>query len=162
MITTATTASSVGTYPISIAVGTLTAVNYDFPAANLVGNSLTINPAHLTVTADPKTKIYSQDNPPLTYQISGFANGHTMSEVTGSPSVITTATDISNAGTYPITVGRRDPLCHQLRLPQPRQRQAHDQQGSSHRHRRQRRNALWRDRPGSHRNDHRLRQRRHI
>ena len=53
--TTATNLTSVGNYTITSSVGNLTAANYDFVAAN---GSLTINKAHLTVTADDQSRTY--------------------------------------------------------------------------------------------------------
>ncbi len=49
LTTTATASSGVGTYPITIAKGTLSAANYDFP--KLVNGTLTVTKAQLTVTA---------------------------------------------------------------------------------------------------------------
>jgi len=48
--TTATAASSLGSYPISIAASTLSAANYDFPAANFVGSTLTVTAPLVTMT----------------------------------------------------------------------------------------------------------------
>jgi hypothetical protein len=100
--TTATSFSPVGTYPIAIALGTLTATNYDFP--NLVGGTLTVNKAHLTVAAVPASSTYGGPIPPLSATISGYVNGDGPDVVTGSPVVSTTATPASHAGAYPITV----------------------------------------------------------
>src|SRR5262249_20268981 len=88
----------------SIAAGTLDAANYDFPGANLVGNTLTITKAHLTVTADPQTKAFGAAVPSLTYRISGFVNGNTSSVVADAPKVTTTATAASSLGSYPISI----------------------------------------------------------
>src|SRR5262249_25332653 len=51
--TPATQSSGVGTYPITVSQGTLSAANYDFPAGNLVNGTLTINAAPLTGTVTP-------------------------------------------------------------------------------------------------------------
>lgn len=53
-----------------------------------VAATLTIGKAHLTVTADNKTKVYGAPNSTLTYSITGFVNGQTLatSGVTGSAS----------------------------------------------------------------------------
>jgi hypothetical protein len=100
--TSATSASPAGTYPITVAAGTLSAANYDFP--NLVNGTLTINRAHLTVTADAKSMLYGGSMPVLTATITGFVNGDTVAVVSGSSSLSTTATSSSPAGSYPITV----------------------------------------------------------
>src|SRR5205814_1284888 len=97
--TTATTASGVGTYSIT-ASGAVAGGNYTISYAN---GSLTVTPALLTVTADDKTKAYGAANPALTVRYSGFVNGDTAASLTTPPTVSTTATTVSTAGTYPIT-----------------------------------------------------------
>ena len=66
--------------------------------------TLTVNKATLTVTADDKTKQEGEQNPTLTVSYSGFVNGDNASVLTTQPTVSTTATTDSPAGTYPITV----------------------------------------------------------
>jgi hypothetical protein len=100
--TTATSFSPVGAYPIAIAAGTLTATNYDFP--NLVAGTLTVNKAHLTLTASPASSTYGAQIPPLGATISGYVNGDGPSVVSGSPLVSTSATPSSAVGSYAITV----------------------------------------------------------
>jgi hypothetical protein len=103
---TATATSPVaGVYVITGSTGTLAATNYTFAAANGV---LTINKAHLTVTADDKTREYGKVNPVFTTTITGFVNGEDASvasaNVTGSATGSSTATVTSPAGaTYTIT-----------------------------------------------------------
>ena len=62
--------------------------------------SLTANitPAPLTVTADDKSKVAGQSNPPLTYTVTGYVNAETASVLTGSPVLNTAATGSSPAG----------------------------------------------------------------
>jgi hypothetical protein len=101
--TPATVASGVGSYPITIAPGTLAAPNYDFP--NLVAGALSVTPAPLTITADDQSRAVGEPNPPLTASYSGFVNGDGPSSLT-SPAVLTTTADTNSpAGAYPITVG---------------------------------------------------------
>ncbi len=100
--TTATAASHVGSYPITIDTGTLSAANYDITQFD--SGTLTINQAALTVRADHQTKVYGQTLPNLTATFSGFVNGDTLAVVGGAPSLSTTATAASPVGTYPITV----------------------------------------------------------
>jgi hypothetical protein len=100
--TTATTASGVGTYPIDVSAGTLSAANYTFA---FVDGTLTITPATLFVTADNKTMVYGATVPALTDTITGFVNGDTSSVVSGKASLSTTATSRSEVGNYAITVG---------------------------------------------------------
>ncbi len=97
-----TSASSAGSYTITVTVGSLSAANYDFP--NLVNGTLTINKAHLTVTANVKSMVYGGSVPALTATISGFVNGDTSSVVSGTPGLSTPASSASSAGSYTITV----------------------------------------------------------
>jgi MBG domain (YGX type)/Bacterial Ig-like domain (group 3) len=100
--TSAVTGDPVGAYPIRVAVGTLSAANYDFP--NLVSGTLAINKAHLTVTANPSSTTYGTAPTGLSATITGFVNGDNASVVSGSPLLSTTETDTSGVGTYPIDV----------------------------------------------------------
>src|SRR2546428_13910237 len=71
--------------------------NYNVTATN---GTLTINKKDATVTADPKSKTYGDDNPTLTATVVGEVTG-------GDPinySLSTTAVKFSNAGDYAITV----------------------------------------------------------
>ena len=88
--------TNAGSYTV---IGTINDANYQGSATN----TLVINKAALTVTADNKTKIYGTTNPPLTASYNGFVGGENAS-VLSSPVVLsTTATTTSGAGTYPIT-----------------------------------------------------------
>jgi len=96
----------VGSYAITVVdAGTLSAANYDFPAANFVNGSLAITPANLTVTANNVSRPVGTANN-LTYTITGFRNGQTVatSDVTGLPTLSTSATTLSPANPYPITI----------------------------------------------------------
>jgi uncharacterized repeat protein (TIGR01451 family) len=97
--TTATAASAVGNYPITPAVGTLTAANYTFI---FVPGTISVTPATLTVTANNQTKPYGASMPPLTATITGFVNGDTIAVVSGSAAVSTAATATNAPGAYPI------------------------------------------------------------
>ncbi|MFI5458998.1 MAG: MBG domain-containing protein, partial [Isosphaerales bacterium] len=85
LTTTATSASGVGQYPITVGQGTLTAANYVF--TNLVGATLTITKATLTITANDASKVYGDPVPTLQYAVTGFVNGDTNSAVSGTPSL---------------------------------------------------------------------------
>ena len=61
---------NVGTYAIT--QGSLAAQNYTIA---YTGANLSITPASLSVTADPKSKTYGTNDPALTYAASGFVNG---------------------------------------------------------------------------------------
>jgi protocatechuate 3,4-dioxygenase beta subunit len=83
---------------------------YASDTTQFIGSSTTtafsqaVTPAHLTITADNKGKVYGASLPALTFTLSGFVNGDTASVVSGSPTLTTTATSASGVGSYPITV----------------------------------------------------------
>jgi ribosomal protein L18E len=101
--TTATQFSNVGTYAITVTLGSNP--NYNVTATN---GTLTINKAHLTVTADNKSVQYSDPLPTLTATITGFVPPDTVAVLSGNPAVSTAAAitfyntgGVSNApGTY--------------------------------------------------------------
>ncbi len=99
--TTATSNSPVGIYPISVTNGTLAATNYKFSFSD---GALTVGQATLQVTANNQTRPFGASNPTLTYNISGFLGTDTVSVVSGTPNVSTTATPTSPVGSYPITL----------------------------------------------------------
>ena len=96
----------IGSYSITCTQGTLSAGNYDFPAANFALGALMITPAHLTVTADPKSRPFGAVDPKFTGTASGFVNGENLgtSGVTGSAACTTTAGALSSVlgGPYSI------------------------------------------------------------
>jgi hypothetical protein len=91
--TTATTASDIGTYPITAAIGTLAATNYSF--ATFVPAQLTVTAAAITVELSGLAQTYDGQPKPVT--------------VTTTPAGIATtvtyaqsATVPTNAGSYPV------------------------------------------------------------
>lgn len=97
-----TTSTGAGSYPGAvIAAAVSTNLNY---TVTVVPATLTVTKAVLTVTADNKSIIAGAAIPALTYTITGFVNGDLASVVSGTPSLATTATASSPAGTYPITI----------------------------------------------------------
>src|SRR5262249_10298609 len=66
-----------------------------------------VNPAVITVTASPASRLYGQPNPAFSPSYSGFVLGQglTSAGITGAPTLGTAATATSDVGTYPITVG---------------------------------------------------------
>ena len=96
--TTATAASSVGSYVIT-ASGAASA-NY---AITYSSGSLTVTPAALTIGAVNKSKVYGAAMPTLTASYSGFVNGDTVASLTTQPTLSTTATAASSVGSYVIT-----------------------------------------------------------
>lgn len=102
--TTATTSSSIGTYPVSITQGKLVASDYGYKLAFKAG-TLTVSPSdYLNITADNKTRRYGDANPAFTYTATGFVNGDTASILNGfTVNFATTAALNSPVGTYSIT-----------------------------------------------------------
>ncbi len=96
--TFATNASDAGTYSISLSGGF--AQNYSF---NLVEGTLTINKAELTISADNKSKVQGEANPPLTMSFAGFVNGEDENDI-NLPSISTTADKSSKVGSYAISL----------------------------------------------------------
>jgi sugar lactone lactonase YvrE len=88
----------------AIAAGTLTAAASTTGVTGTASFSLSATQVALTVTATSITVPYGQPIPALTYAITGFVNGDTSSVVTGTPMEMTTATQGSAPGTYPITI----------------------------------------------------------
>lgn len=86
-----------GTYAISKNTYTYGS-NY---AETFVGTNLIITPASLTITADNKSKNYSDATPTLTVTYTGFVNGDLAPATL--PTISTTAITSSPFGTYPIT-----------------------------------------------------------
>ncbi|MEA5140589.1 NHL domain-containing protein [Arcicella rigui] len=75
-----------------------------YDIAKNVSQSLTVNPAIVTITADNKSKVVGTANPTLTFTMKGFVNTETQSVLTSQPTISTTATNNSVVGAYPITV----------------------------------------------------------
>jgi hypothetical protein len=101
------TTASFSTSALAVASHPITAVysgdgNYNGATSAVL--TQVVNQATLTVTANSLSRAYGVANPALTYTITGFVNGDTASVVTGSPTLTTTATTASSAGTYPIAV----------------------------------------------------------
>jgi hypothetical protein len=98
--TDATTASHVGTYAITVRGAE--AADY---AIGYAPGTLTVTAATLTIAANDQTKVYGAPLPALTVSYSGWVNGDTAASLTKAPAIVTTATEPSQVGTYPITVG---------------------------------------------------------
>jgi hypothetical protein len=93
-----TVPTSAGSYTV---VGTINDTNYQGSTTG----TLVISKATLTVTADNKSKMCSQINPPLTASYSGFVNDENANALSSPVILNTTATTTSGAGKYPITAG---------------------------------------------------------
>ncbi len=106
---TATTASVAGgpytITPSAATGGTFNLGNYNITYAT---GLLTVNKAHLTVTAGNASRLYGAANPTFTTTVSGFVNGEsatTAAGYTGSGSATTTANAATNVGAAVITAG---------------------------------------------------------
>jgi hypothetical protein len=99
--TTATAASSVGSYTINAALTGVSATNY---TATVTTALLTVTPATLTAAANNLSRPVNSANPPLTYGVTGYVNGDTSSILSGVPGLSTTAVMSSIVGNYPITI----------------------------------------------------------
>ncbi len=98
--TTATAASHVGAYPITVSGGV--APGYQI---NDVNSTLTVLPAPLTVTADNQMMFAGLPIPLLTAGYAGFIKTDTVAALTTLPKLSTTATSASPPGVYPIVAG---------------------------------------------------------
>ena len=96
---TATSSSSVGTYPITIAAGTIPTHNVTY-----VDGLLTIDPAPLTITAQNMRREQGEANPDFIANYEGFRNSEDESVLTTQPSFTCLATPESSVGTYEIVV----------------------------------------------------------
>ena len=90
---------SVSASPYSIGQGTLaTTGNY---VISFSGSVLTINPAPLSVTANPKSKVYGAADPAFTISFAGFVNGDTAAALGGA--LVFVRAPGENVGSYAIT-----------------------------------------------------------
>ena len=71
---------------------------------NQLTQTITIEKAVLTATADNKNRIVGADNPALTVTLTGFVNGENVGDLTANPVAGTLADNSSPAGVYDITV----------------------------------------------------------
>lgn len=100
---TATTPVLGSPYTITSAAGTLQSNNYDFTYKT---GTLTITPAPLSVGIINPSRGYGEENPAFVAVYNGFKNNETLatSDLTGTPSISTTADALSPVGDYPVSV----------------------------------------------------------
>jgi hypothetical protein len=80
----------------------------NYSLENTTGLAASISKAPLTVTADNKSRLFGQTNPPLTTSVSGFVNGETATTAagfTGAGSATTLADTSTPSGTAAILAG---------------------------------------------------------
>lgn len=94
--TTATSHSSVGTYPSSCSG----AVDANYTISYMTG-TVTVAAVPLTITASSATMTYGGTVPAITPSYAGFVNGDTAASLTTPPTCSTTATSHSAIGSYP-------------------------------------------------------------
>lgn len=97
----ATASSPVGSYFL-----TAESVSPNYQIRNLTSGFLEITPRPVTITFFDGSRIFGQSNPAFSFQLGGrgLGGGDTFESVlTGNPGV-TTATPLSNVGSYPITL----------------------------------------------------------
>ena len=98
LATSATSASPVGSYPIT--ENTLAATG-NYTIGTFVGANVTVSPALLTVTAASQRMTYGGSVPALTYTYAGLVSGDKSATFSGA--LATSATSVSPKGNYPIT-----------------------------------------------------------
>lgn len=79
-------------------------------------NVITVTKALLVITAENKSKVYGQVNPPLTASYSAFANGETSADLDTPVSLSTSATTSSPVGAYPIIATGASDANYQITL----------------------------------------------
>ena len=95
----ATSTSPVGTYPITIAKGSVENKNL-----SLVNGTLTIVKAPLTISAGSYTKKQGEKNPEFSATYSGFKNGETSAVLIKQPTFTTDVTTSTSSGQYLVKV----------------------------------------------------------
>lgn len=95
----ATKESPVGTYAIVVKQGTVK--NYNVTFAN---GTLTVTKSPLTISAGTYTKRQGDPMPEFKAAYDGFKNNETEDVLTKKPVIMTTATESSAPGEYPVTV----------------------------------------------------------
>ena len=102
-----TSTSNVGSYGITYANGALTSsMGYNIVVAPTNNTAITVNKAHLTVTANNQSRSYGSADPSFTDTITGFLNGQNIGVVSGSAGNSTPGTDTATSAagnTYAIT-----------------------------------------------------------
>ncbi|MCB8994199.1 MAG: gliding motility-associated C-terminal domain-containing protein [Bacteroidales bacterium] len=99
--------SLVGEYPVIFVGGEDN--NYEFSYINAV---LTITKANLTFIADNKSRGYLEENPVLSYTVSGLQGTDDLSVLDILPEITTTALQNSDAGDYPISLSGGNDNCY--------------------------------------------------
>ena len=99
IVTEATATSNAGNY--SITPEGAQSNNYDF---TYTAGTLTIKQRPLSVKANSLSRVYGENNPKFTIEYTGFVNDETEDVLDAIPTISTTATVQSKAGSYDIRV----------------------------------------------------------
>ncbi len=99
IITSATSTSDIGTYPIIIR--NADPMNYNIAYKDGV---LSIEKAELTMRVNNASRLYGDENPQFTVSYIGLKNGENEPAWTNAPSIATEATKNSSVGNYPIKI----------------------------------------------------------
>ena len=100
------TANMIAGGPYNVTASATTPDQADPASANFsLTNTGSVSKPVLTVTANNASKVTGAPLPTFTATITGFVNGDTLAVVSGAPSLTTTATASSPAGSYPIIAG---------------------------------------------------------
>jgi len=92
---------NVGTYPLVLGVGTLSAPKYNFTAVN---GTVAVIPSVLTLKPQGKSIQYGEAIPALEFTAVGLVYGQTASVLSGTAVLTTTATPQSGVGSYPVSI----------------------------------------------------------
>ncbi|HVU24982.1 MAG TPA: PQQ-binding-like beta-propeller repeat protein [Opitutus sp.] len=103
-LTVAVTYGGSSTLPVNAGSYAVVATVNDTEYAGSASGQLVIAKAALTARADDKSKPQGTANPTLTITYTGLVTGDTAAVIDTPPSISTTATTASPAGTYPITL----------------------------------------------------------
>ena len=96
---TGSSSTAAGTYPITPTLGTATADDYDFPTANFVAGTLTINQASLAITAQDVSVPAGSDTPAFPVSITGVVNNDNIKAEVQDPHA-----DMDNPGSWVLNV----------------------------------------------------------
>ena len=95
------TNKEVGTYTVDVPV---TFTNSDMSLEVNIPYTYTITPVSLTATIQNATREYGEENPNFNVTFTGFVNNETEDVLSSKGMVTTSATPMSDVGTYPVTL----------------------------------------------------------
>ena len=95
------TNKEVGTYTVDVPV---TFTNSDMSFEVNIPYTYTITPVSLTATIQNATREYGEENPNFNVTFTGFVNNETEDVLSSKGMVTTSATPMSDVGTYPVTL----------------------------------------------------------